>query len=131
MGTNTNMDGSIYIEPFLSHTQIREFEATKPVWTHLVIDEQEVDTDEGLLRKRTSCELAITCFDSKNYGVEAEIQRLLDLFPNHEFTGMIDCVYGDISFEANKIDGIYRLAIRNGKVERVEPTVSWPSWVHA
>lgn len=131
MGMITRMDGSIHIEPALNHVQIRQFEATKPVWTRLVIDEQEVDTPDGVLHKRTADELEIISFDSKNYNVSGELQTLVDLFPGHDFSGMIDCVYEDISFEATKIDGIYRLAVRNGKVERVEPTVSWPSWIHA
>lgn len=129
MGMYTRMTGSIYIEPPLNHQEIRLFEATKPVWTQLDIYEKEIDTPEGVLKTRSASELEVITFDAKNYGVSGEIQTLVNLFPDRVFSGVIDCVFEDVNFEGDKLDGIYRLAVHKGKVETIEPKVTWPEWL--
>ncbi|MYZ37917.1 MULTISPECIES: DUF6205 family protein [unclassified Streptomyces] len=54
------------------------------------------------------------------FDMEDELQELLDAFPGHTFTGRLQCM-GD-----NHWSDMWGVVVRDGRAEKVTPTVVWP-----
>lgn len=86
----------------------------------LRIDEETVDTDEGQLVRRSASALVMRHIDEyRARGLVEQVQRCLNLFPGHTFTGRLEC-------EGEESTGLWRVVIRDGRAVRVEPRLVWP-----
>jgi hypothetical protein len=52
-------------------------------------------------------------------GLVEEIQKAVDEFPGHTFTGYLEC-------EGENNTDIWRVYVKNGKAIRVDPQIIWP-----
>lgn len=90
----------------------------------LRVNEESVDTPEGLLLRRTAAALVMREIDEyRENGLVEEVQGVVDAFPGHEFTGRLDC-------EGEENSDVWRVRVKNGRVVRVDPEIVWPdeSW---
>lgn len=57
--------------------------------------------------------------DARNSNIIAHLQRLVNLYPNHEFVGHLSC-------EGEAPGDIWRLEVKDRKVTAVIPRIVWP-----
>lgn len=126
MGYTTHVTGEFAIEPPLTWNEFKDSEFAPhniTGWTTsltLRISEDSVDTDEGPLLKRTATALVMREIDEyRERGLVAEVQKAIDSFPGHTFTGRLDC-------EGEENTDLWRVVIRDGRAVRVEPRIVWP-----
>ena len=56
------------------------------------VDEDTVDTDEGVLVRRMATALVMRQIDEyRAYGLLEEVQEAVNAFPGHEWTGRLNC----------------------------------------
>lgn len=54
----------------------------------------------------------------KAYNLVEHVQKIIDAFPGHTFTGHFDC--------NTEGEYLWRVVIREGKAVKVEPKIVWP-----
>lgn len=136
MGTNSNATGSIEINPPLSHAEVRRynewanfggagkrFRSEREVFVE--IDRETEDLDTGTIITWSGYEIRPNAEDHqyKRYNTEEDLKELVEMFPDHEYTGYIEQEsegYGDDH-------EIFRLYVVNHAVMRVTPEIVWPS----
>lgn len=84
------------------------------------IEEQTTETDEGILTRRSAAALVTTWEDEmKGYDIVEHLQEVIDAFPDHEFTGRLDCA-------GEESPDIWRLEIHDRRAVKVRPRIVWP-----
>lgn len=86
----------------------------------LDIEEVTVDTDEGTVTRK--CALAIVPVTDDKYGaggLQHAVQLIVDACPGHEWVGHLTVTYAD----APELP--FRLQVADGRVEKVEPVITW------
>lgn len=124
MGYNTSVDGEITITPPLTWNEIKDspFLANPgyKLGVTLKVTEETVDTDEGQLTRKTSSALGPAWEDAfKAYSLVEDVQKAIDAFPGHIFTGRLDC-------EGEENADLWRVVVRDGRAVKVEPQIVWP-----
>lgn len=121
MGYNTSVSGEIRIEPPLTWRDFKDspFAGTDKDVTFRV-DEETVTTDDGPLIRKTAVALVPAWEDSyKAYNLVAHVQEAIDAFPEHTFTGRLDC-------EGEETADLWRVVVRDGRAVKVTPRIVWP-----
>lgn len=137
MGMYTLMSGEIEIEPPLNHQELKKVDKANFSEIKVYVKVEETETDEGTLIKRqgTSVGPAHPYEQFKNYNVREQLQRLVKMFPGHQFSGSILCVFEEIEGVKTMvplggtecvpyIEGIWAYEIRNGNVVALHPVIS-------
>ena len=127
MGYTTRVDGEFAITPPLTWNEFKDSEFApdnaKSGWEPsliLRVDEDSVDTDEGPLLRRTATALVMREIDEyRERGLVDEVQKAIDSFPGHTFTGRLDC-------EGEENTDMWRVVVRDGRAVKVEPRIVWP-----
>jgi hypothetical protein len=126
MSSYTRVTEEIEIVPPLTWKEIqdKEFQSGFPrkQWraVKLVIASDEMETDEGTLRRRQGIQVAPSQTDRyKAYDVVADLQEIVDDFPGHEFIGYLE---GD----GEEPEDLWRVHVVNGKAVKVVPEIVWP-----
>lgn len=129
MGYITHVTGEFAIEPPLTWNEIKAspFEpvgrgmyGAVDIDLNLRVEETSVDTDEGTLVRRTAASLVMREIDEyRARDLVKQVQRCVDLFPGHTFTGRLDC-------EGQENTDLWRVVIRGGQAVKVEPRIIWP-----
>lgn len=124
MGYYTHFDGEIRIDPPLTWIEIRN-SAWAPGgnsrWdVKLRITEETVETEDGSLTRRQADALVPLSDEGyKGYSILEHVQAAIAAFPGHTFSGRFDC-------EGDDAGDIWRLVVRNGRAEKIEPRIVWP-----
>ncbi|WP_435111643.1 DUF6205 family protein [Nocardiopsis synnemataformans] len=117
MGYGVTFDGEITVDPPLNWGQIRRSPASDDL--EMVQDEKKTDTEEGQTLV-ISCARLRPQIEADGYRVELQLQALVDIFgAAHTFGGYIEC-WGEDQGD------LTRLVVREGKVLRIKPTITWP-----
>jgi hypothetical protein len=112
MGYDTRIFGGITITPPLNFAKIKNspFRSVSREDTTLMFDEDSrvEETDEGTLSKTSAVGIKVRYDETgRHYGIDAELTKIVDAYPDHEFEG------GFVSVGADPGD------IRRVRVERV------------
>ncbi len=130
MSYTTHVTGEFAIEPPLTWNEIKNSPFQQPsregLWSAdkidlgLRVNETSVDTDDGPLLRRTAAWLVMPYIDEyRARDLVEQVQRCLDLFPGHTFTGRLDC-------EGEENTDLWRVIIRVGRAVKVQPRIVWP-----
>jgi hypothetical protein len=125
MGYYTTLSGELRIEPPLTWSEMREskhldFESEDGFGVFKIqVLEQEVETEEGVLSKKSG--VAIEPFEDsvKAYHARENLAEIVAAFPGHRFIG---CIEGDGEEQGDT----WRLYVRDGNVIEHKGVVSWP-----
>lgn len=145
MGTNYTMTGQIDIEPSLNFAQIKAVYADAmeayvkrfggktpgylsgsednplafPIDEYLplkpLIEEDEVETDEGIMTRKV-CSALVPAYEVGRMGsvnMDTQVQRLISLFPTHGFSGEV------IAVREDGAQG-YKLVVKQAKATQYE-----------
>jgi hypothetical protein len=120
----THVAGEFTITPPLTWPEFHDSPFASDDWrdTDLVlrVDEEQVNTDDGLLIRRTASALVMREIDEYNArNLIQQVQAAIDAFPGHTFTGRLDC-------EGEENTDIWRVVVRDGRAVKVEPRIVWP-----
>lgn len=126
MGYVTHVTGEFSISPPLTWTEIKDT-AYAPGATvvelpdlELRIDEVSAETGEGTLIRRSAAALVMRKIDEyRERNLVEQVQDAVDSFPGHRWSGRLDC-------EGEENTDMWRVVIRDGKAQRVEPRIVWP-----
>lgn len=127
MGYTTHVTGEFAITPPLAWSEFNESkfapENVENSYTPsliLRVDEERVDTEDGVFFRRTATALVMREIDEyRARNLLKEVQEAVDSFPGHTFTGRLEC-------EGEENTDIWRVVIRNGRATKVEPRIVWP-----
>jgi hypothetical protein len=127
MGYTTHVTGEFTIEPPLTWYEIKDspFSPFPPAGDDRIelvlrVDEEVVETGDGPLMRRTAAALVMSEIDEyRAHGLLEVVQRAVDSFPSHTFTGRLDC-------EGAESADIWRVVIRDGRAVKVKPRIVWP-----
>jgi hypothetical protein len=127
MGYYTSITGELAIEPPLTYAEFKDTPFTSFTdWSKggadiyaIAVSEEDKDTPDGVLTVKTAHLVRPYPDEVKAYHAEDGLQRLVDAFPGHEFTG---CFEGD----GERADDQWRLYVRSGRVIKHVPTITWP-----
>jgi hypothetical protein len=127
MSYTTHAEGEFTITPPLTWNEFKDSEfAPHNITTSydpdliLRVAEETVDTEDGPLHRRTASVLAMREIDEyRADGLIGHVQKAIDAFPGHTFTGRLDC-------EGAHNPDMWRVIIRQGRATRVEPRIIWP-----
>lgn len=127
MGYITHVEGEFAITPPLTWPEFKDSEFAPHNITDsydpdltLRIAEESVDTDDGPLLRRTATALVMREIDEyRAYNLLNQVQKAVDSFPGHRFTGRLDC-------EGERTGDLWRVVIRDGRAVKVEPRIVWP-----
>lgn len=128
MGYDSSLAGELRIEPPLTWAQIKDSEhlgceraRENGKGVCLVERDELVETDEGTLTRRYADSVAFAWdYPVKLYDIVAEIQTLVDAYPDREFTG-------EFRGEGYDFGDIWLLRVNaDRRVERILPTITWP-----
>lgn len=127
MSYTTHVTGEFTIEPPLTWPEFKDSEFAPDNITEsydpdliLRVAEETVDTDDGPLLKRTATALVMREIDEYNaYGLLNQVQKAVDSFPDHTFTGRLNC-------EGEENTDMWRVVIRGGRAVKVVPSIVWP-----
>jgi len=119
MSDSSLYSGAILIHPPLTAEQIRQ--CPQDHWgARLDVVETSVPTPTGTVLTRTAARMIPP--DGHGRGINAYVQAVIDLFPEHEFTGHIE-----IDWEAGYGDPRpSRYVIRGRKVVEIQARLIWP-----
>jgi hypothetical protein len=128
MGYYTRLTGEIYTSPPISWKEAkdtiwaqqnqREDELTLEMFEETV--PTELDGEYVQVVRRTFTHVRPTWDDGiKAYKTEQILQDIVDFFPGHEWSGYIEGV-------GEEYPDVWRLYVKNGVVNRVEPKIVWP-----
>lgn len=125
MGYLTQVTGEIQITPPLTWKEIQEkgYQLGFPeeCWTSVQvhIHEEEQNTDEGVLTRRTGITLIPACSEPyKAHSLVQHVQKIIDTFPGHEFTGYLEC-------DGDETGDLWRLYVKHREAYKVLPTIIW------
>lgn len=127
MGDVVHATGSVAINPPLEWGDLTDKDRwlaarrRGSVWTDvlLVVTEESVDTQEGTLFRKSATRIVANDGESDMRDLEENIQEIVTRHGDRQFTGYIECRstdYGDV----------WRVMVRDGKVRRVDPIITWP-----
>jgi hypothetical protein len=125
MGTYTRVDGEIRIEPPLTWSEFKDspFNTDSDnvnLCVRLDVAEEVVETDDGTLTRKTARAVIPIREDSyKAYRLTEEVQQVIDSFPQHVFTGRLEC-------EGEQPGDLWRVVVRNRRAEEIRPKIVWP-----
>jgi Family of unknown function (DUF6205) len=127
MGYTTHVTGEFAIEPPLTWNELKNSEFAPHNITDrydpdliLRVSEETVDTEEGQLIRRSATALVMREIDEyRAYNLLAQVQKAVDAFPGHTFTGRLEC-------EGEENTNIWRVVIRDGRAVKVTPRIVWP-----
>ena len=127
MGYNTHVEGQFMITPPLAWPEFKDSEFAphniKDSYDPdvvLVVAEDNVDTPDGPLLKRTATALAMREIDEyRAYNLLDQVQKAVDSFPGRAWSGRLDC-------EGEESADLWRVVIRDGRAVKVEPRIVWP-----
>ncbi|MGW4670132.1 DUF6205 family protein [Streptomyces sp. NPDC004324] len=124
MGYTTRVDGEFAIEPPLTWTEFKDSEfASDHIGAPdlvLRVTEEAIDTDDGPLLKRTATALVMREIDEyRAHNLLAQVQKAVDSFPGHTFTGRLDC-------EGEENTDLWRVVVRDGRALKIVPQIVWP-----
>lgn len=133
MGYRTRVEGEFQISPMLTWSEISAspFVQGKPgnggilykakgIDLELLVEEQEKPIDEGVAFIRTASRLVMPYIDEyKAYDLVEQVQKVVDMFPDHTFSGELEC-------EGEENTDIWRVEISGGRAVKVEPKIMWP-----
>ena len=127
MGYNTHVTGEFTITPPLAWQEFKDspFSPYPPAGDYSIelvlrVDEENVDTADGPLLRRTASALVMSEIDEyRAHGLLEVVQRAVDAFPGHEFTGRLDC-------EGEENADLWRVVVRDGRAVKVVPRIVWP-----
>lgn len=127
MGYTTRFIGQIDIEPPIPWGQIKDSpflpdNAKKRDGRDLmfVIDEERVDTEQGMLVVRSAVGLVSTWEDeARGYNIVEHLQEAVSVHGGYRFVGRIDC-------EGEDAGDLWRLCVKDGSAVRVQPRIVWP-----
>jgi hypothetical protein len=127
MGYTTHVRGEFAITPPLAWPEFKDSEFAPHNITDrydpelvLRVSEETVDTDDGPLLRRTATALVMREIDEyRAYNLLDQVQKAVDAFPGHTFTGRLDC-------EGEENTDIWRVVVRDGRAVTVEPRIVWP-----
>lgn len=128
MGYHTYVTGEFAITPPLTWPEFKDSEFAPDniecAWDPdliLRVVEETVDTEDGPLLRRTATALVMREIDEyRSNELLKNVQRAIDSFPGHTFTGRLDC-------EGQENTDMWRVVIRDGRrAVRVEPRIVWP-----
>lgn len=127
MSYTTHVTGEFTITPPLSWPEFKDSrfapdnaKSNRDPDLLLVVTEENVDTPEGPLLRRTATALAMREIDEYNSrDLLAQVQEAVDAFPGHEWSGRLDC-------EGEESADLWRVVIRDGRAVKVEPRIVWP-----
>lgn len=127
MGYITHVTGEFAIEPPLTYSEFKD----SPYSPHypaaddrlelvLRVDETTVETDDGPLLRRTASALTMVEIDEyRAHGLLDAVQKAVDSFPGHAFTGRLDC-------EGEENTDMWRVVVRDGRALKIVPQIIWP-----
>lgn len=127
MGYITHVRGEFGITPPLTWNEFKDspFSPFPPagdarIELVLRVDEETIETDDGPLLRRTASALVMSEIDEyRAHGLLELVQRAVDAFPGHSFTGRLDC-------EGEENTDLWRVIVRDGRALRIEPRIVWP-----
>lgn len=126
MGYITSFDGEFAIEPPLTWAEVRSSDFSPEHFddnrldVKIRVEETEVDTDDGLVIKRSGVALVPAYEDEmKGYNIVEHVQRFIDAHPGHALTGRLDC-------EGKEAGDLWRLEVHEGRAVKVTPRIIWP-----
>ena len=119
----TRVDGRLRITPPLNWAEIKRDPLMVGSWRGsaltLAIKNTQVETDDGILMRKT-CDTVQPIADTelKGHSIVTDVQKLLDAYPTHTFTGELDCI------DTETFDR-WRLVIKDGKAYRLDAQLTW------
>lgn len=127
MGYTTHVTGEFAIEPPLTFAEFKDskfapdnVENSYTPSLILRVNEERVDTEDGVFFRRTATALVMREIDEyRERGLIAEVQSAIDAFPGHTFTGRLEC-------EGDENTDIWRVVVRDGRAIKVTPRIVWP-----
>jgi hypothetical protein len=128
MGYLTSYSGEITITPPIPHARVKGSpflvsDDDDGFGDHAVkfsIDVDIRDTDEGTLTVRRAVALVPIMEDRyKGYDILEDVQKAIDAYPEHEFTGRLDC-------EGTDSLDVWRLEVHDRTAVKVVPRIVWP-----
>lgn len=124
MSYTTHVTGEFAIEPPLTWPEIKDSPFASDDWRDsdllLRVDEEQVNTDDGLLIRCTASALVMREIDEYNArNLITQVQAAVDAFPGHTFTGRLDC-------EGEENTDMWRVVVRDGRAVKVTPRIVWP-----
>lgn len=124
MGTLQKIQGEILISPPLNWEEIKKAEKYFSLdWqVKLVIEEEEVHKEEGVLHVKT-CSKIVPYREEpyKGYEVSNVLRGIVKANPGHSFQGEFDCWSEDLE-EPPK-----RIWLENGTVREEKAVIRWPN----
>lgn len=87
----------------------------------LRLDEATRHSPDGLILKRTAAALGMRDDDEyrQAHQLVDEVQRAVDAFPGHTWSGRLDC-------EGEDNADMWRVVILAGRATRIDPQIIWP-----
>ncbi|MFJ2110608.1 DUF6205 family protein [Streptomyces sp. NPDC087850] len=125
MGYKTHVTGELAINPPLTWAEIKNSifdpaDLSDSQNVMLAITEERVDTDEGVLIRRTGTAIVSRWEESfKAYHLVEHVQMAIDAFPDHEWTGRLEC-------EGEENTDVWRVIVRDRRAVKIEPRIVWP-----
>lgn len=121
MGMLTKYQGEISINPPLNWMEIQRTEIeVKDSQVRLDILTQEVHTEEGTLVRKTCAAIEPWKEEAyKGYDVQGVLQSIIDMHPEHTFSGYFECFYEEPGV-------MWRLVVTGRTVQKIEPVITWP-----
>jgi hypothetical protein len=126
MGYYTRFDGEIRIAPPLAWGEVKGSpwlsDDHGDLMLSLVEEDVTAETDEGtsvFTRKSVNAISPVTDDSYKGYDIVTHLQKIIDAFPGHTFTGYI-------SAEGEEAGDLWRLAVKDGRAVKVMPRIVWP-----
>lgn len=128
MGYYTKFEGEIRIDPPLTWREVKDSpylpdaaQRTGMVDVKFNVQESVEETDDGTVTRRW-VDAIVPLSDSqyKGYSIIETVQKIIDQYKGtHTFSGRFDC-------EGEETADLWRLVVRNGRAEKVEPRIVWP-----
>lgn len=130
MGYTSRVTGDIRIDPPLPWSEIRNSPylpggtGFTRACVRFILDETTVDTDEGVLTKRSAIAIEACTSSHKHYEMQDAVNEIVT---QHEatFTGYFELTGED--GEQWRLAPVDRGDINGVHIERFEPTITWPA----
>jgi hypothetical protein len=120
MGYYTSLNGEFTIDPPIRYADLApEFLEWGDGVLRIRVEVVREDTPDGVLERRTGVAVEHYPDSVKAYEIESELQSMVDRYPDHTFSGLIE---GD----GENAGDMWRLIVRDRKVIKVTPTITWP-----
>jgi len=109
------------IRPPLNHAEVKKFPESAGTNFTLVTQRKVIETDTGTLTVWSASALTLTdpYQPSKRYDLVKELQEVVELYPDHEFSGFFELIGEDGVIWRVRVDS-------DRKVMQVFPKLTWP-----